>query len=276
MKLTKILLILLLILVAYGIISPTGLRAAVANNRWSITFAKQAYAQGGVDPQTFSPPPNHQHAGLLLAVQALKLGQVDLAAQYLQPLIPSEAPLILETHSAILFQQERYEEALTLWRYLEKDKDLQYAANELSQKGESDLELLAYQYAWEIRPETYARNVWARKIIKANALRSQGELEAAIKSYLQTIDQFPDLGLAYYELAWAYELDNQTDQAKNTIEQALVIEPEEIDFYLRAASIYENNGLIKDALEAYQNVLRINPNQPEGLAGVERLRTPDE
>ena len=273
---TKILLLLLLILITFGLIAPNGLRAAIANNLWSVTFAKQAYAQGGVDPQAFSPPQNHQHADLLLAVQALKLDQVDLAAQYLQSEVPTEDPLLLDTYIHILYLQEQYEDALLMWRQLDKDKYLQYAANDLNEKGKNDLVIRAFQYAWEIRPDAYARNVWIRKLQKANALRESKDYKTAIEIYLKTIEQFPDLAIAYYELAWAYESDNQTNQAINAIKQALIIEPNEVDYYLRAAAIYENNGLIKDALEAYLNVLRINPNQPEGLAGVERLSTLDE
>jgi tetratricopeptide (TPR) repeat protein len=110
-------------------------------------------------------------------------------------------------------------------------------------------------------------------LLRANFLRSAGELRQAIQQYNQMAELFPDETDAYYHLALAYKMDDQPTQAMEAIEKAirLALSPQ-INYYLRAAEIYEWAGDIPNAVEAFENVLLIDPQNQDAIEGIERLR----
>ena len=107
-------------------------------------------------------------------------------------------------------------------------------------------------------------------LIRANSARDAGELALALEVYRETIARFPNYGAAYYEMAWAYYLDGQTEQAIAAIERALEFR-QGIDDYGRIGRIYESAGETEKALSAYQQVLASRPNDRTALEALERL-----
>jgi Tfp pilus assembly protein PilF len=124
-----------------------------------------------------------------------------------------------------------------------------------------------FQKAIPLYPEARGRY-----LARANAARQSGNLVLAIKVYQETIKKFPDYAIAYYEIAQAYRLNDQPEQATAAIEEAVArISPPSAAYYTRAGKIHEWAGEPAKALEAYRQALQIDPGNPEALKGVERL-----
>jgi tetratricopeptide (TPR) repeat protein len=172
----------------------------------------------------------------------------------------------------------------------------------LQGKKELDHSLTYFQKAIEIAPERgdgyYAIGIisfkednfleassWFSKAIErqpsnkwyllynANALRNAGLIDLALDQYQKTILQFPDFSEAYYELSWAHHLNYRPQAAIQAIEKAIQLnEIPNPEFYLRAATIYEENGEYDFAFAAYDSVLDIDPTNQEALRGTSRLK----
>jgi tetratricopeptide (TPR) repeat protein len=96
-------------------------------------------------------------------------------------------------------------------------------------------------------------------IARGNNARS-GDLDMALSIYQETVKLFPDYPSVYYEMAWAYRLNNQPEEAQENIEKALsLMNPPNEWYYVRAEQIFEWSGEIGRALEAYRSALEINP-----------------
>jgi tetratricopeptide (TPR) repeat protein len=276
MKSQTIFLAFLVVVIIVGLMMPLGIRAAVANNAWSVRFLQSVTQNETIDPNWFDPPETHPHAGLLLAHQALKLGDLYSADRFLTPLRISSQPLVLNTVGTLLYRQEQYEAAFDVWRRTGNDKFLEYAAHDLMGKGEEELVLLAYLSAWEVNPLEFEDNALPIKITLANALREAGRLAEAITAYQEIIEQFPERGEVFFEIAWAYWLNGQPEQARKALDEASIYETTNSSHYLHAGMIYEGSSLPDKARQAYQNALAINPSLAEAQQGLRRLDTLDD
>jgi len=107
---------------------------------------------------------------------------------------------------------------------------------------------------------------------RGNSLRSAGSLEQAFHIYIQAIERFPNFASGYYELAWAYRLNNDKDQSIRAIENAIgiIATPNEW-YYVRAGNIYEWVGSKEQAITAYNDALKLNPTNTSALDGLLRL-----
>jgi tetratricopeptide (TPR) repeat protein len=109
-------------------------------------------------------------------------------------------------------------------------------------------------------------------VLRGNTARESGDLEKAIAIYQSGIAQFPNEAALYYELAWAYHLNNQPQQAVKAIEEALkLIETPNVSYYLRAGMLYEENEEINMAILNYQKILQIDPQNSIALKHIEIL-----
>jgi len=258
----------------FGFIHPEGIPAAINNNIWSLSFIWSQTGRTARLDDT-SPPTTHKHAGLLLAHHFLRHGDLDHALENLLPLIEVSDPIAIDTLAETLYLQEDYKAAIEIWLVMKNDKSLEWASHDLKGKNLNGLGAFAWRNACKLKPEIYCRNL-VGKLNNANVLRDSNYLHEAIEEYKEVAEEFPEDGRSFYELAWAYWLDNQPEQAINSIVKAMEINPEEINFVLRSGFIFEDSGLLKKALQAYQKALTINPDHPEGLKAVKRLSNPDE
>jgi tetratricopeptide (TPR) repeat protein len=109
-------------------------------------------------------------------------------------------------------------------------------------------------------------------VARANAMRDSGELSKAIEIYLIGIEKFPTFSNLYYEIAWAYKLNQQLAEAITNIEKAIeIVETPNLWYYIRAGKIYEEMGEKEKALQAYKRALQIDPMNESALKGIERL-----
>lgn len=122
--------------------------------------------------------------------------------------------------------------------------------------------------------EALSRNPEAQGwyVARANVARQAGNLALALSLYQETLTRFPDYAYAYYEIAYAFQLNDQPDQAISAIGQAVeLMSPPNIYYYLREASIFEWVGDKNGAVSAYHQALLIDPQNTTALNGVERL-----
>jgi tetratricopeptide (TPR) repeat protein len=128
-----------------------------------------------------------------------------------------------------------------------------------------------YQHAIEHDPTN-----WIYALDRANNARQAGAYALAISIYQAALSTFPDHSAELnYDLAWAYRLDSQPENARTSIEQALTLMKPLNEYYcLRAGLIYEWRGETDLAVEAYQRALTINPNSSAAQNALDRLSTP--
>jgi len=109
-------------------------------------------------------------------------------------------------------------------------------------------------------------------VVRGNAARQAGNLTLALAVYQEALARFPDFAPAYYEIAYAYQLNDQPAQAMTAIEQALAfMNLPNIGYYIRAGNIYEAAGKKEQALQFYRQALLIDPQNAAALKGLERL-----
>jgi tetratricopeptide (TPR) repeat protein len=128
-----------------------------------------------------------------------------------------------------------------------------------------------YQQAIEHDPDN-----WTYYLDRANNARKSGAYELAISIYQAALVLFPEHSAELnYDLAWAYRLDLQPENAEASIEQALELMKPLNEYYcLRAGEIYEWRGEPDLAVEAYQRALTINPHNNAAQKALDRLRAP--
>jgi tetratricopeptide (TPR) repeat protein len=113
----------------------------------------------------------------------------------------------------------------------------------------------------------------------ANALYSDGRTEQAIAEYQNLTARFPDYASAYYQLAWIYHQEGQSEQAITAIETALSLsEGPDLSFILRANTIYQSNQLTGKALDlyrstetAFEEIIEAFPDFPEPYLNIARF-----
>jgi tetratricopeptide (TPR) repeat protein len=124
-----------------------------------------------------------------------------------------------------------------------------------------------YQAAIQLAPQ----NRWYMVSWGDNA-RLSGDLSTAISIYRDTIQKFPEFANAYYQVALAYRLNGETDQAVAAIEKAMqLMNPPVVQIYVRAGEIYRWAGLGEKAITAYRQALILDPNNPTAKRGLALL-----
>jgi tetratricopeptide (TPR) repeat protein len=174
------------------------------------------------------------------------------------------------------------------WVYYERDDSLQKALNEFQfvisnpeskGLGQYTIGLVLtrekrYTEAdvWLVQAlAAYPDNCWFY-VARGNAAREGGELALALGVYQDAINLCPDFAQVYHEIAYAYQLNEQSTQAMSASEQAVILNnPPNLYIYLRAGSIYEWGGDKGRALEAYRQTLLLDPSNTTALSGVQRL-----
>jgi tetratricopeptide (TPR) repeat protein len=174
------------------------------------------------------------------------------------------------------------------WSIYENDNDQQTVERLFNRAIELDV-TDGYNYftmgMLKFREEHYAQaDLWYQEALKrdpnnrwyiinyANNLRSLGELSSALEIYLDITENNPSYARAFYEIAWAYHLSNQPEEAKSSIKKALSLlsQPDEW-YFVRAGIIFESTGDIETAQVYYKNALKINPRNQAAIEGLSRL-----
>lgn len=182
------------------------------------------------------------------------------------------------------------------WIYYERDKDtekamvqFQQAITVAPQEGDGYYaigSLLSreqrYQEAesWFIQAlerEPMASAWWY--LARASAAQNANNLPLAIQVYQQAKGHFPDRIEVYYQMAWAYRLNKQQHEAVDAIETMISLlgenayeqRKENVNYYMRAAKIYEWIGDLKKAAIAYQQAQRLDFSNAEVVDSLNQL-----
>ena len=123
-----------------------------------------------------------------------------------------------------------------------------------------------YDQALITQPEN---NSW--QLSKANIVRNSGDLDRSIILYQSILNRSPNYSQAYYDLSWAYRLDEQPYPAANAIETALKNDPNNEDYLLRAGAVYVWINKENEAKNAYIKLLTLNPCNNQARRELERL-----
>lgn len=296
--------LLLAVLVGIVLFAIPDLREAATINLWSLRYAAEVRnlprSQAALPP----PPDAHPRATLWRAIGALNSGDGHTALELSGSLAAQGDRIALGLMGRAYELVGDLPAAIEVWRQTENVDALLRVADSATQAGYLDDALEAFYAAWELDPEegvgplagflwrekgdpTAAEAVWRQSLAAhpysrdhAGWLRSlgdflsaQGRWPEAVEVYEQFIVESPNdikVHKVYYELAWAYHMNGQADQAIIAIEQALILNRE---WYvvLRAGQIYESAGETEKAWVAYQEVLNLNPTNKTALEALERL-----
>ncbi|MEI7733147.1 MAG: tetratricopeptide repeat protein [Verrucomicrobiota bacterium] len=101
-----------------------------------------------------------------------------------------------------------------------------------------------------------------RRLGREYALR--GQLDAAIESYTAALAMLPNFPVAHGELGQVYELQGKLDQALEHYAAAARIQPTELRVAMLAAAL-ARAGKTTQAIQQYQEILRLKPDWSEGL-----------
>ena len=291
-------LILLLILITFGLILPSGLRATITNNLWSIRFLHGDVAQ--------TPPATHPHADLFLARQAFDRGDIPQALARITPLVDAADPIAMHTYAGFLYADGGYEQAFDIWGTTGGEVTLEQAYREMQADGDKDAIFWASQNLYRINPEKFAttyvnalaaqnksdqamaileetleiypdsrfRSIWWR--YKADIHKAQGEYIKAESAYRQALLINPEELKALRDLGLMYRGQlNDTTNAIATFKQYIAQSPQEVYGYLLLAQTYEEAQMRDLAIQTYQRALKVDPANATAQAALQRLSADD-
>ncbi len=241
------------------------------NNLWSLYFVKAIAEQETVDLQALKPPASHQHAGLLIAHQAMTRGEMDLAEEILSPLMNQKDGMVRNAAANLLYLKEDYVGAIDIWYTLGDWHSLEWTSNASIRENQLDVHILALEKAYALFPERYESNLYGTKWIKANFIMEEQRYPEAITILNDLLILVPGDGRPYAFLAQAYFETGQFGQALETLQAGWELNEENLDFYLSAGKLYEGMNLPDQALAAYQSALALDPQSSPALEGIERL-----
>lgn len=292
-------LIVIIAIAVWGFFSPNGVRAAVVNNLWSIQNLRFQYeSPGSTQP---APPATHLHAPIFLAMQAIDAADYNRASAYLQPLVDASDPLAINSYARILFLQGDYTSAFNLWEKQGNTSALIAAASELPEDA-ADLRVLAYKSLVKINPQKYTIEL----AIRMRGHSDPDELVRVLKDSIERYPGAPHHSLWIRYLGDVYVEQGKTAEAEATYRQAVSVNPREYEAwrnlgllyygssdrfmesvepflkcieldpqgafpYLLLANVYERDGQPEVALRYFQDVLQLDPENPQALEGIKRL-----
>lgn len=213
----------------WGMINPEGIRAAAANNKWSLDFVDRFYDENSTWQALPKPPSSHPHAKLLLAREAIDSGDDDLALEYITPLVGPDNPMLTNTYAEIAYRQGNYTEAINAWKTARNIEALHQITIDLRNNGLLDAALLASQTRYSLDRETTT-------FLLASIYAQQNEFSSAIELLDQSMQEFPN-SPSYPR--WL--------ETKSGIR-------------LKEANSYASQGLLTEAKLAYQDSVTVNPN----------------
>jgi tetratricopeptide (TPR) repeat protein len=106
----------------------------------------------------------------------------------------------------------------------------------------------------------------------ADAALGAGDMDQAIQAYQAARERFPTHQRILYQLADLYHRAGQLPEAAAVIEEALTFaDQDQVDMYLLAGAIFEAQGNKPAARDAYEQVLRVEPQNQTALEGLSRI-----
>ena len=259
-------------LLVWGFSNQNGIRAAYANNVWSVDFVNAYFNHSETLSAIGQPPGTHQHAGFYQVKQALLQNDLDAALKYIEPLISSGDPVMLGIYAQVLYQQKKYQQAFDVWESISDESSLWRAAGEMREIEREDLRLATAKSLYDINQEAYAG-------FYANTLRENHNDTQAIPILLKAIADFPQ---SEQVLSWkrylsdvyagqGRELQNEKkwDQAESLFRQAIDLRNENwIAWKYLGWIYYDRDKNIEKSLECFNKVIELSPDSGEGYRDI--------
>ncbi|MBC6443509.1 MAG: tetratricopeptide repeat protein [Rhodobacteraceae bacterium] len=101
----------------------------------------------------------------------------------------------------------------------------------------------------------------------------KGNLGDAIGIFSTVIDHAPGFAEAWNARATAFFMADRYNLSLDDIEQVLALSPRHFGAMLGLGMILERLNRPRDALKAFQEVLKVHPHRPDAKRAVERLKT---
>ena len=255
-------------LLVWGFINPNGIRAAYANNVWSVDFINAYFNHSEALSAIVQPPGTHQHAGFYQVKQTLLQNDLDAALKYIEPLISSGDPVMLGIYAQVLYQQEKYQQAFDVWESIGDTASLWRAAGEMRELNREDLRLSTSKSLYQIDQVTYAS-------FYAGSLREMKETTSAINILVKAINDYPQsenmdlwkrlLSDAYTEKAYGFQNNKQWIEAEELYKRAIELRDENwIAWKYLGWLYYDRDKDIEKAISHFNKVIELSPDSGEG------------
>jgi len=193
--------------------------------------------------------PNYLPGRVLLAKVLVRLKQCARAAEVLRP---SQNGLQLDTQALFLL------------------------ANAYECSGQAELaESARDEFAAASQADrTHAENETQSKHLteQANELARQDQFPQALDLLQQALDKNPQNGFAFSQQAKIFFSMHDAPRARQTIDQALALQPYQPDFLYVAGVIAENDSRIDEALAFFEKVTQINPREADAYFEIGKIR----
>jgi len=107
---------------------------------------------------------------------------------------------------------------------------------------------------------------------QANELARQNQFPQALELLQQALDKNAQNGFAYSQQAKIFFSMHDAPRARQTIEQALALQPYQPDFLYVAGVIAENDSRIDEALAFFEKVTQVNPREADAYFEIGKIR----
>jgi len=307
--------LLLAVLVGVTLFAIPNARQAAAINLWSVRYAAEVHNLPRSQAALPLPPDGHPRATLWRAIRALNNSDGRTALALSERLTTEEDRTGLQIMARAYELLGDFSAATEIWKETGNSDALLRVADSATEAGYLDEALEAYYAAWELDPlegtdklasflerelddvaaaeavllqslasyrSSRGRPYWLRCLV--SILEAQNRWSEAAEAYQQLILAYPllypgdrKISRDYYEMAWAYHMSGQAQEAIAAVEQALKLNPDHpkkmprSDLLRRAGQIYEFAGETEKALASYRQVLILRPNDKTAQEALERL-----
>ena len=107
---------------------------------------------------------------------------------------------------------------------------------------------------------------------QANDLARQNNFPDALELLNQALEKNPKNGFAYSQQAKIYFSMHRPDEARQSIQQALALQPYQPDFLYVSGVIAAQEGKQDEALAAFEKVTQINPKEADAFFEIGKIR----
>jgi tetratricopeptide (TPR) repeat protein len=297
----------LLILLLLGLIAPRAARAAFSNCR-SITYWRSGLASLACLNEPAAASEHHPRTAYWFAVQANVRADWSAVETLAYPLVKEDDFLAMQLTARSFEARADYASALEIWLTLGSNDALFKFAETAERAGEPEMAIQAYQAVWNTQPRITTERIakllaaggdrpaaialyrasldrinrfddrlpsWNRSLARL-LMEEERWFEAtqAWERVVQHTAQFyygpSELDVLHDEIATAYFMDNQHEQARASIESAIESEPS-TEVYAMAGLIFESLGDHSVALSHYEQALKLDTLNEIAILGIERL-----
>ena len=260
-----ILSIVILLLAALVLVLPTGVRAALEHNLWSLAAAEAAFGDDTA-PEPLSNA--HPHAYQWLARLALLKGDTGAAFNWLSQLGDPRDNYALNTLAQTYYQDGQPLAAFELWREIGFTSQLVNAGKAALDAGDLALAAQAYRAAYEADPEGYTHALASFLWRQEKDQEAQALLEDALDTYI-----WSDHRSAWWRLLGDIRRDQGDSQGEEAAYlSASVDDPTDYNAWISLGwLVYDDTGDAEAAIAYFKEAIRVAPGRSDGYQAVGQI-----